>query len=79
MCGLAIDVPLSMSNRRPWLPGGATAASTSCPGAAMSGFRMSPSPARIGPRDEKAAMNGAGRSFVGVPLEIAAVAPGVFA
>src|SRR5829696_1586358 len=66
-CGLDIDVPLMMSNSRPWLPGGATAASTSTPGALTSGFRMSPPPAVSGPSDEKSAIRGAG-----LPYEIAA-------
>ena len=33
----------------------------SCPGAMRSGFSRSPLPARSGPRDEKEAVNGAGR------------------
>ena len=60
MCGADIDVPLKRSNSRPRCPGGATAASTSTPGAPMSGFRRSPAPATSGPREEKSAMNGAG-------------------
>jgi hypothetical protein len=41
----------------------------------MSGFRMSPPPALIGPRDENDAVNGAAASYTIVPFEIAAVLP----
>ena len=43
---------------RPWLNGGATAATTSMPGAAMSGLRMSPPVVVDGPRDEKSVISG---------------------
>src|SRR6266545_2624254 len=49
-----------MSKSLPPLPGGATAARMSCPGAMKSGFRMSPPPAVLGPRDENPATSGAG-------------------
>src|SRR5215210_4514486 len=67
-CGLDIDVPLYRSKFRSWFPGGATAARMSCPGAMMSGLRMSPPPAGIGPRDENAAVNGASALKTIVPL-----------
>src|SRR5829696_254512 len=41
----------------------------------MSGFRMSPPPALIGPRDENDAVNGAAASYTTVPFEIDAVLP----
>src|SRR5258705_7535879 len=68
-----------MLKSRLWLPGGATAARMSCPGAIVSGFSRSPPPARSGPRDENAAVNGAGSENVMVALAIVAVAPGVAA
>src|SRR3954470_20046529 len=58
MCGEAIEVPDRKSNIRPWLLGGATAATTSLPGAAMSGLRMSPPVVVDGPRDEKSVISG---------------------
>src|SRR4051794_16034808 len=66
MCGEDIDVPLSRSHRRPPWPAGETAARTSTPGAAMSGFSWSPV-ARLGPRDEKPAMLGAEVGVTGAP------------
>src|SRR5262245_25298756 len=77
-CGLDIDVPLYTSNRRPWLPGGATAARMSWPGAITSGFSRSPD-ARLGPREENAAVNGAGVVNTIVAWLIRAVAPVVAA
>src|SRR6185503_897541 len=68
-----------MLKSRPWLPGGATAARMSCPGAIVSGFSRSPPPARSGPREENAAVNGAGSENVMVALAMVAVAPGVAA
>ena len=48
------------------------------PGAITSGFNRSPPPAaNCGPRDEKAAVNGAGSLKVIVDWLIVAVAPGV--
>src|SRR4051794_8355715 len=58
MCGEAIEVPDRKSKLRPWLNGGATAATTSLPGAAMSGFRMSPPVVVDGPREEKSVISG---------------------
>src|SRR3954465_13671973 len=74
MCGLDIDVPLYRSNSRPLFPGGATPASTSCPGAMMSGFNRSPAPAINGPRDENDAVNGAGALVTIVACAIEPVA-----
>src|SRR4051794_30296002 len=51
----------------------------SCPGAIRSGLRMSPPPARSGPRDENDAVNGAGSLYVMVAGLIVAVAPAVAA
>jgi hypothetical protein len=78
MCGLDIDVPEYASKLRPWLPGGATAATTSTPGAVMSGLSRSPLPAMAGPADEKLAISGA-RTWVTVVAESDAVAPAVAA
>src|SRR5919112_4694357 len=75
MCGLDIEVPLYRSKSRSWFPGGATAARMSWPGAMMSGFRMSPPPAAIGPREENDAVNGASALNTIVPLVIDAVLP----
>ena len=58
-CGLDIEVPLYRSKSRPELPGGATAARMSWPGAMRSGLSRS-ADARSGPRDEKLAVKGAG-------------------
>src|SRR6185437_10957729 len=58
MCGDAIDVPDMKSHDRLWFDGGATAATTSLPGAAMSGLRMSPPVVVDGPRDEKSVISG---------------------
>src|SRR5262245_15396385 len=58
MCGDDIDVPDMKSHDRPWFDGGATAATTSLPGAAMSGLRMSPPVVVDGPRDEKSVISG---------------------
>src|SRR5688500_6793056 len=60
MCGLDIDVP----DMKPYVSPncvayGATDASTSTPGAVMSGLRMSPYAICAGPSDEKSAMLGA--------------------
>src|SRR5262245_4250387 len=57
-CGVDMEVPLFRSKSRPWSEG-ETAARISCPGAMTSGFNKSPKPANCGPRDEKAAVNGA--------------------
>ena len=58
MCGEAIDVPDMKSNMRPWAIGGAVSATTSLPGDAMSGLRMSPPVVVDGPRDEKSVISG---------------------
>src|SRR3954470_8210997 len=58
MCGAAIEVPDRKSQDRPWLNGGATAATTSLPGAATSGFRISPPVVVDGPREEKSVISG---------------------
>src|SRR3954471_6005278 len=58
MCGEAIEVPDRKSNIRPWLLGGATAATRAWRGAAMSGLRMSPPVVVDGPRDEKSVISG---------------------
>ncbi len=76
MCGEDIDVPDMKSQLRPWLVGGATAATTSLPGAAMSGFKMSPSVVVDGPREEKSVISGtwgAAASSAGVSATIFAV------
>src|SRR6185312_7243322 len=53
MCGADIDVPLLKSKYDPaGLAIGGTAATTSTPGAVMSGFNRSPWLARLGPADE---------------------------
>src|SRR5439155_21636191 len=78
-CGADIDVPLRRLNSRPACPGGATAASTSWPGAMTSGLSRSPPPAASGPRDEKLAVNGAGSLSVIVDWLIFAVGLGVAA
>src|SRR5918994_5091422 len=75
MCGLDIDVPWRLSKLRPLFPAGDTAARMSTPGAEMSGFRMSPFVARLGPRDEKAAISGAGTVRSAVNLAMEAVFP----
>src|SRR5688500_2116631 len=59
MCGLDIEVPEAASYRVPLAPTGETAATTSTPGAVMSGFNRSPPPASAGPLDENAAIAGA--------------------
>src|SRR4029453_13944707 len=74
-CGLDIDVPLSMSKSRPALFGGATEARMSWPGAIRSGLSKSPPPAREGPREENAAVNGAGALYTIVAWLIVAVGP----
>src|SRR6186713_529979 len=65
-CGLDIEVPDRRLKSRPWLPGGATAARMSWPGAMTSGLSRSPPPAMSGPRDEKLAVSGAGSPYVRV-------------
>ena len=80
MCGEAIDVPEMKSKLRPKWNGGATAARTSTPGAAMSGFRMSPPVVVEGPREEKSVISGtfgATASSPAVSATIRAVAPAV--
>src|SRR5574340_909488 len=77
-CGLDMDVPLYRLKSRPALPGGATAARMSWPGAMTSGLSRS-SDARSGPRDEKLAVYGAGSVYVIVAWLIVAVAPAVAA
>src|SRR5690349_851506 len=72
MCGVAMEVPDSRSKSWPLCPGGATAASTSTPGALMSGLSRSPPLLTDGPIDEKSAMTGAS-FFTAVAAEIAAV------
>src|SRR5207253_10121726 len=79
MCGLAIDVPLYRSKLLPPLPGGATAASTSCPGATMSGLSRLPPAASVGPREEKVAISGAGTLATSVLCAMLAVGPPVAA
>src|SRR5439155_18824844 len=59
MCGVAIEVPDSRSHRLPSWFAGDTAASTSTPGAMMSGFNRSPPLLGDGPREENAATAGA--------------------
>src|SRR5262245_29361449 len=76
-CGADMDVPLYKLKSSPGLPGGATEARMSWPGAITSGFNRSPPPAVNGPRDEKAAVNGAGSLKVNVDWLILAVPPGV--
>src|SRR4051794_8244766 len=78
-CGADMDVPLSRLYSRPACPGGATAARMSWPGAMTSGLSKSPPPATNGPREEKAAVNGAGSVSVIVDGLIFAVAPAVAA
>jgi hypothetical protein len=75
ICGEAIDVPDMKSQLRPWLLGGATAATTSLPGAAMSGFRMSPPVVVDGPREEKSVISGT----CGATASSAAVSGTIFA
>ena len=82
MCGEDIEVPDMKSQVRSWLLGGATAATTSLPGAAMSGLRMSPPVVVDGPRMENSVISGtcgAAASSVAVRATIFAVAvtPGV--
>src|SRR5262245_52192474 len=78
-CGLDIDVPLRTSNERPFRPGGATAATMLWPGAMRSGLRRFPAPACEGPRDEKVAVNGAGKLNTIAARLMVAVAPAVAA
>src|SRR5699024_10137667 len=66
MCGVAIDVPDSLSHRLPAWFCGETAATMSTPGAMMSGLPRSPPLKSDGPRDEKPATTGA--SGVGAPV-----------
>ena len=66
MCGVAIDVPDSLSHRLPAWFSGETAATMSTPGAMMSGLPRSPPLKSDGPRDEKPATTGA--SGVGTPV-----------
>src|SRR5919112_6699772 len=75
ICGEAIEVPDMKSQVRPWLVGGATAAMTSLPGAARSGFRMSPPVVVDGPRDEKSVISGTS----GAAASSAAVSGTIFA
>jgi len=57
---------------------GTTEASTSTPGAEMSGFRTSPPPASEGPREENAMTSGTWVSLPSAtPARIAAVASGL--
>src|ERR1051325_10928043 len=65
MCGVAIEVPDSLSHRLPAWFSGETAATMSTPGAMMSGLPRSPPLKSDGPRDENAATTGA--SGVGAP------------
>src|SRR5690242_12911237 len=65
MCGVAIEVPDSLSHRLPEWFSGETAATMSTPGAMMSGLPRSPPLKSDGPRDEKSATTGA--SGVGPP------------
>src|SRR3954452_17920331 len=65
MCGVAIEVPDSLSHRLPEWFAGETAATMSTPGAMMSGLPRSPPLKSDGPRDEKSATTGA--SGVGAP------------
>src|SRR6478609_1521253 len=60
MCGAAMDVPDMNPNWSPWLPIVETPARTFTPGAEISGLSRSPPDARVGPRDEKPAIWGAG-------------------
>jgi hypothetical protein len=80
ICGEDIEVPDMKSKSRLWLVGGATAAMTSLPGAAMSGLRMSPPVVVDGPLDENvvtSGTSGAAATSAGVGATIAAVAPAV--
>src|SRR5687767_5114008 len=72
-CGLDIEVPLSRSNERPL--SGETAARTSTPGAETSGLSRSPPAPRRGPRDENAAIFGAGAAPETAPIVAVAPAP----
>src|SRR4029078_10309704 len=65
MCGVAIEVPDSLSHRLPAWFSGETAATMSTPGAMMSGLPRSPPLKSDGPRDENPATTGA--SGVGAP------------
>ena len=79
MCGLAIEVPLLVSHRLPKWLGGPVAATTSTPGAMMSGLSRSP-PLDVGraagrERGDRRAPGSARR----VGADIAAVAPAAVA
>src|SRR5258708_7274816 len=74
MCGVAIEVPDSLSYSRLLWFFGETAAITFTPGAMMSGFKRSPPLDRAGPRLEKPATAGAS-TLVSVPALSDAVAP----
>src|SRR5688500_15838116 len=78
-CGLDMEVPLRRLKSRPALPGGATAARMSCPGAITSGLSRSPPPALSGPREENEAVRGAGALKTIVDALMIAVAPAVAA
>src|SRR5690349_13775630 len=78
-CGADMEVPLYKLKLRPAFPGGATEARISCPGAIISGLSKSPAPAVRGPRDENAAVKGAGAVKIMVAALMVAVAPGVAA
>ena len=67
-----------MLNESPPFPGGATAAMMSWPGAMTSGLMRS-NEARSGPRDENAAVNGAGTLNTRADWLILAVGPMVAA
>ena len=76
MCGVAIEVPDSRSHRLPSWFAGETAASTSTPGAMMSGFSRSPPLLGDGPREENAATAGAS-ALTCTPADSAPVGPAV--
>src|SRR4029078_3605057 len=59
MCGVAIEVPASLSHRLPAWFSGQTAATMSTPGAMMSGLPRSPPLKSDGARAEHHATNGA--------------------
>src|SRR5262249_58203305 len=72
MCGVAIDVPDSLSHRLPAWFSGETAATMLTPGAMMSGLPRSPPLNRDGPADEKPATTGAS-TLTGTPAPSEAV------
>src|SRR6478752_5311055 len=80
MCGVAIDVPDSLSHRLPAWFCGETAATMSTPGAMMSGLPRSPPLKSDGPRDEKLATIGASGvgAVVGVSEAVGLAVPEIY-